>query len=137
MLIITLILCCFIISMGGSPSGERIGFAYWNNPGSFAEYLLKGNKGKFLGWWAAVVQSCFAYAGTEVVGIAFGETPNPRKNIPRAIKQTFWRICCFYILGVLVLGMSVPYTNKRLVGATKAKTSAGITRHSIGSVAVY
>lgn len=72
-----------------------------------------------------MVQACFAYTGTEVVGIAFGETPNPRKNIPHAIKQTFWRISCFYILGVTALGMAVPYTNPRLVGATKVKTSAG------------
>lgn len=57
--------------------------------------------------------------------MTFGETPNPRKNVPRAIKQTFWRIFCFYILGVLVLGMAVPYDNKQLIGATKQSTSGG------------
>ena len=119
------ILTCFIISMGGSPNHERIGFRYWNSPGAFAQYLVGGKTGYFLGWWACVCQACFAYTGTEVVGMTFGETPNPQKNIPRAVRQTFWRIACFYILGVLVLGMSVPYTNKRLVGATKSSTSAG------------
>lgn len=44
--------------------------------------------------------------------MTFGETRNPRKNVPRAVKQTFWRIACFYILGVLVLGMAVPYNNE-------------------------
>ncbi|PNP50591.1 hypothetical protein FNYG_15953 [Fusarium nygamai] len=63
--------------------------------------------------------------GTEVVGMTFGETPNPRKNVPRAVKQTFWRIACFYILGVLVLGMAVPYNNEQLIGATKQATSGG------------
>lgn len=60
--------------------------------------------------------------------MTFGETPNPRKNVPRAIKQTFWRIACFYILGVLVLGMAVPYNNERLIGATKQATSGGLSR---------
>lgn len=79
-----------------------------------------------------MVQACFAYTGTEVVGMTFGETPNPRKNIPRAVKQTFWRIACFYILGVLVLGMTVPFNNERLVGAIKTSTSAGRSQnHSL------
>lgn len=76
-------------------------------------------------------QACFAFTGTEVVGMTFGETPNPRKNIPRAVKQTFWRIACFYIIGVLVLGMAVPYDNEELIGATKQSTSAGTSMISL------
>lgn len=138
----TLIISCLVVSLGGGPSQDRIGFHYWQTPGAFAEYILEGPKGKFLGWWAAVVQACFAFVvsvrlrtlfqcsltkiqGTEVVGITFGETPNPRRNIPRAVKQTFWRISCFYILGVLVLGMSVPYNSPKLIGATQKSTSGG------------
>lgn len=71
-----------------------------------------------------MVQACFAYTGTEVVGVAFGEAPNPRKTVPKAIRQTLWRIVFFYIIGVLVLGMAIPHDNERLIGATKAKTSA-------------
>lgn len=124
LVIVTLILTCLVISLGGQPSGERIGFAYWNNPGAFGEYLVKGPTGRFLGFWACIVQACFAYTGTEVVGVAFGEAPNPRKTVPRAIRQTLWRIVFFYIIGVLVLGMAIPHNNERLIGATKAKTSA-------------
>lgn len=118
------ILTCLIIALGGGPSKTRTGFRYWNTPGAFAEYLLPGSLGKFLGFWACIVQSCFAYTGTEVVGAAFAETPNPRRNIPRAVRQTLWRIATFYVLGVFILGMVVPFNNDRLVGATKAKTSA-------------
>lgn len=125
LILIVLIFTCFIIAVGGQPSGEQPGFSYWQNPGAFAEYLFKGNLGRFLGFWAAIVQSCFAFTGTEVVGIAFGETPNPRNNVPKAVKQTAFRICFFYILGVIVLGMCVPYNNSRLLDANKAKTSAG------------
>ncbi|KAF2666119.1 hypothetical protein BT63DRAFT_377025 [Microthyrium microscopicum] len=122
--LVTLILTCFIISMGGNPHHQRTGFGYWNEPGAFAEYILKGPKGRFLGWWACMCQACFSYTGTEVVGMTFGETPNPRKNVPRAIRQTFWRITVFYVLAIVVVGMTVPYNSKELVKATSKSTSA-------------
>ncbi|KAL4970669.1 amino acid permease/ SLC12A domain-containing protein [Aspergillus stella-maris] len=118
------ILVCLIIALGGGPNHHRSGFEYWNSPGAFREYITEGPKGRFLGWWACMCQACFAYAGTEVVGMTFGETPNPRKNIPRAVKQTFWRIASFYVIGILVLGMAVPSNDDRLLGANKQSTSA-------------
>ncbi|EYB23453.1 hypothetical protein FG05_11458 [Fusarium graminearum] len=118
-----LILSTFVVAMGGGPNHDRSGFRYWRDPGAFAEYLLEGSLGRFLGFWACCCQACFGFTGTEVVGMTFGETPNPRKNVPRAVKQTFWRIACFYIIGVLVLGMAVPYDNEQLIGATKQATS--------------
>ncbi|KAM5361794.1 hypothetical protein ACJA88_014321 [Fusarium oxysporum] len=121
----TLILTCLVISVGGQPSGKKIGFSYWNDPGAFGEYLFKGPKGHLLGFWAAIVQSTFAYTGTEVVGVAFGEAPNPEKTIRKAIRQTLWRIVFFYIIGAIVLGMAVPYTSSQLIGGTKQKTGAG------------
>ncbi|KAF5011274.1 hypothetical protein FDECE_2574 [Fusarium decemcellulare] len=125
LVMVTLIITCFVISMGGQPSGKRIGFAYWKDPGAFGSYLAGGSKGRFLGWWAAMVQATFAYTGTEVVGVAFGEAPNPKKTIKKAIRQTLWRIVFFYVVGATVLGMAVPYTNDRLIGGTKQKTGAG------------
>jgi amino acid transporter len=122
--ITTLILCCFIISAGGSPSGEKVGFKYWHSPGAFGQYILGGRKGYLLGWWACMIQACFAYTGTEVVGVTFGEASNPRKTIPMAIRQTFWRILSFYVIGVWALTMAVPYTSPELVDATSKSTSA-------------
>ncbi|PLB52536.1 dicarboxylic amino acid permease [Aspergillus steynii IBT 23096] len=124
-------LTCLVIALGGGPKHDRIGFRYWNEPGAFAEYIYTGFLGRFLGFWACMVQACFAYTGTEVVGAAFAETPNPRRNIPRAVSHTLWRICVFYILGVLLLGMTVPYNDERLVGATNAKTSAAASPYVI------
>lgn len=124
LVIIMLIMTCFIISVGGQPSGEVIGFKYWHDPGAFGEYLVDGPTGRLLGFWAAMVQACFAYTGTEVVGVAFGEAPNPRRTIRVAVRQTLWRIVFFYVLGALVLGMSVPYTNDLLIGGTKKGTGA-------------
>jgi amino acid transporter len=119
-----IMITCLVIASGGGPDKDARGFRYWQRPGAFAEYLQPGALGKLLGFWACMVQSCFAYTGTEVVGVAFGETANPRKNIPSAIRQTLWRIVVFYIIGVFLLGMCVPYYDESLIGATKAKTSA-------------
>ncbi|KAJ6439302.1 amino acid transporter (predicted) [Purpureocillium lavendulum] len=119
-----MIVSCFVIAVGGGPNHDRAGFRYWTNPGAFAMYLAKGNIGRFLGFWACMCQACFSYVGIEVVGMTFGETPNPRKNVPRAIRHTFWRIAVFYVIGVLVLGMAVPSNDERLIGATKKTTSA-------------
>ncbi|CAG8947872.1 unnamed protein product [Penicillium salamii] len=123
-LLVGLILCCLILSLGGSPSGERIGFRYWKDPGAFAPYLSEGDLGRFLGFWSCIVQSAFMFMGCEVVGITYGEAKNPRKAIPRAVQQTIMRIAVFYLGGVIVLGMTVPYTNDLLLSANKEKTSA-------------
>ncbi|TLD31556.1 hypothetical protein PspLS_02204 [Pyricularia sp. CBS 133598] len=120
---IVMIFSCFVIACGGGPNRDATGFRYWNDPGAFKEYLFKGDLGRFVGFWACLIQAVFAYTGTEVVGMTFGEVKNPRKNIPIAVKQTFWRIACFYILGILFLGMTVPSNSDQLLGALKKGTS--------------
>lgn len=52
----------------------------------------------------------FAYAGTEMVGVAAGETKDPRRVIPRAINGVIWRIAVFYCGSVLLLVMVLPWT---------------------------
>ncbi|MFC9612783.1 amino acid permease [Streptomyces sp. NPDC056938] len=52
----------------------------------------------------------FAYAAIEMVGIAAGETANPRKVIPRAINSVSWRIVLFYVGSVLLLVLLLPWT---------------------------
>lgn len=125
LVIVMLILMCLVIALGGGPDHHRTGFWYWHTPGAFAEYLQPGALGRFLGVWNSLVQSTFAYIGTELVGVAFGETPNPRRNVPRAVNQTLLRIVLFYVCGVLVLGMAVPYNSPDLIAASSAKASGG------------
>lgn len=52
----------------------------------------------------------FSFQGTELVGIAAGESENPEKTIPKAINTIFWRILIFYIGTILVVGALIPYT---------------------------
>lgn len=57
----------------------------------------------------------FSFQGTEFVGIAAGETENPGRNIPKAVRQIFWRILLFYVLTIVVIGLLIPYTDPRLL----------------------
>ena len=64
------------------------------------------------------VTAAFAFAGTELVGLAAAETANPRKSLPTAVKQVFWRITLFYIVSLTLVGLLVPYTEERLLTAS-------------------
>jgi amino acid transporter len=70
-LIIGLIITNIIISAGGGPTKEKIGFKYWKNPGPFVQYLgITGTLGRFLGFWATLTRAAFSYIGSEIVAIA-------------------------------------------------------------------
>ena len=49
----------------------------------------------------------FSFQGTEMVGVAAGESKDPKKTIPIAIKQIFWRILLFYILCIFIISTFV------------------------------
>jgi yeast amino acid transporter len=72
------------------------------------------------------VTAAFAFAGTELVGLAAAETANPRKSLPTAVKQVFWRILLFYIVSLTLVGLLVRYDNPQLLngsGSADAKAS--------------
>lgn len=53
----------------------------------------------------------FSFQGTELVGVAAGESEDPAKNIPKAINTIFWRILLFYMGTIFVVGALIPYTD--------------------------
>lgn len=57
----------------------------------------------------------FSFQGTELIGIAAGESEDPAKNIPRSVRQVFWRILLFYVLAILVISLIIPYTAPELL----------------------
>jgi len=59
----------------------------------------------------------FSFQGTELVGIAAGESENPKKNVPKAINTVFWRILIFYIGALAIIGFILPYTDPNLLKA--------------------
>ncbi|KAF7526105.1 hypothetical protein PCG10_004336 [Penicillium crustosum] len=117
LLSIGLILYTFIVMLGGNPLGDRFGFRYWNEPGAFNEYYKTGDTGKFLGVLAAVITASFTIAGPDYVSMAAGETMNPRKVLPKAFNGVFYRLTAFFVLGVLCVGILVPYNDKTMADA--------------------
>jgi amino acid transporter len=106
-----------VLNCGGGPEGGYIGGKYWKDPGAF-------NNG-FKGLCSVFVNAAFAFAGTELVGLAAAETANPRKSLPTAIKQVFWRIALFYVVCLTLVGLLVPYNNKKLLsGSSSADAKA-------------
>lgn len=57
----------------------------------------------------------FSFQGTEMLGIAAGESENPEVAIPKATKAVFWRILIFYVLAIAVVGFMIPYTDESLL----------------------
>ena len=112
-----LMLLMLIITAGGSPSGEVIGFKFWRDPGPMNEYLEGGALGRFLAFLKVFIQATFAYGGSEMVVVASGETENPRRNIPKAIRRVFWRILIFYVLSLFLVGLCVSSKDRHLLNA--------------------
>ncbi|MGM0878954.1 MAG: amino acid permease [Bacillota bacterium] len=50
----------------------------------------------------------FSFQGTELIGIAAGESEDPEKTIPKAIRQTVWRTLFFFVLSVFLLAGMIP-----------------------------
>lgn len=113
--IVGLIILGIILDAGGGPDHDAIGFRYWRNPGPFVQYLkIEGSLGRFLGFWAVLIQAAFSYIGTEITAITAGEAKNPKKSLPSAIRGVAVRICMFYILGTFVIGLLVASDDPRL-----------------------
>ncbi|KXJ92444.1 amino acid permease [Microdochium bolleyi] len=113
--VIGFILLGIVLNIGGTPNSGYIGGTYWHTPGAFHN--------GFKGLCSVFVDAAFAFAGTELVGLAAAETENPRKSLPTAIKQVFWRITLFYVVALTLVGLLVPYNDTRLLAATQKGNS--------------
>lgn len=56
----------------------------------------------------------FAFNGTEMIGIAAGETENPEKNVPKAIHAAVWRLMIFFVGTIIVISSLLPYQDAGL-----------------------
>jgi yeast amino acid transporter len=114
LLVIGVIIMGLVIDLGGVPGQPRLGFHYWKEPGPFVEYIANGSWGNFLGFWAVMSNAVYSFAGVESLAMAAAETKNPRRNIPKACKRVFVRVTIFYVLSVLIVGMTVSSDNPNL-----------------------
>ena len=104
----------FILAGCGMIAGlinhEPVGFKNWSV-----------GDGPFHGGWLAVfgafIVAGFSFQGTELIGIAAGESHEPHKTIPKAVKQIFWRILLFFVLSIIVISLLIPYTADQLASS--------------------
>ncbi|KAI1823971.1 general amino acid permease [Xylaria intraflava] len=113
----------FVTMVGGNPKGYAYGFYYWQNPGSFVEYLVPGNTGRFLGFLSAMIQASFTMVGPEFISMTAPEAENPRKLMRRAFSSFVWRLMFFFIGGALCVGIVIPYNDELLAKYTSGNTS--------------
>jgi amino acid transporter len=60
-----LIIVSIVITAGGGPNHEAIGFRFWNETGGFVQYDgIPGKWGRFLGFFAVLISAAFAFIGT-------------------------------------------------------------------------
>lgn len=114
----------------GAGQQGPVGFRYWRNPGAWGDGSGPWDgttsniaTGRFLAWLSSLISALFTFSGVELIGVSVGESANPRKTVPSAIKKVIWRIIIFYILSVFFMGLLVPYNDPAL-NSTKSVASS-------------
>ncbi len=99
-----------VAMIAGIMGGESPGFENWTT-----------GEAPFVGGWLSIISifmvAGFSFQGTEMVGVAAGESENPRRDVPKAIHSVFWRILLFYVGAFIVIGFLIPYTDLNLLRA--------------------
>ncbi|KAI8984265.1 amino acid permease/ SLC12A domain-containing protein [Mycotypha africana] len=118
LIVFVFIIIAILVTSGAVGEGP-IGFKFWNDPGPF------GVNG--IGTLNVLLSAGFSFMGTEIVGITAAEAKNPTKTVPRAIRNTFWRIIFFYIVTILLIGLCIPYTDPNLSNSDDNPATASFT----------
>ncbi|KUI72436.1 hypothetical protein VM1G_07615 [Cytospora mali] len=107
---------CAILLNTGAIGGHYIGFQYWKDPGPIANGIN--------GFGQCFLLAAVYYCGTEMLALTAAESKNPTRDLPRAIKQTFWRILIIFMGLVFFAGILVPSDSPDLLtAATKSGKS--------------
>lgn len=108
--VVGFIIVSIVLAAGGGPNGHHRGAEYWHNPGPFAH--------GFKGVVSVFVTAAFSFGGTELVGLTAAEADQPRKSLPKATKQVFWRILLFYMVSLTLITFLVPSSSPDLFGGS-------------------
>ncbi|QRN41455.1 MAG: amino acid permease [Neisseriaceae bacterium] len=62
--------------------------------------------------WAGIFTTMllvnFSFTGTELIAVAAGESEEPQKSVPKAIKATFWRLLIMFIGTITIIAFLFP-----------------------------
>lgn len=59
----------------------------------------------------------YAFSGSELIGVAAGETKDPAKNIPRALRSTVLRLLILFVGSITVIAAILPYEQAGLTSS--------------------
>ncbi|MCF6807264.1 amino acid permease [Thiotrichales bacterium 19S9-12] len=77
----------------------------------------------FAGFVAVFLVAGFSFQGSELIGISAGETKNPTKSIPKAVRSVFWRLFLFYVLATLFISLLLPFNDPALAQQDSVESS--------------
>lgn len=99
------------------------GFENWT-----LEDPSSGEKAPFIGGIGGVIGifmvAAFSFSNTEIVGLSAAESENPKKDVPKAIKNVFWRLLIFYLGTIIVVATLIPFTEPTLLEAAEDNVAA-------------
>ena len=103
-----------VLMITGIIGGQSPGISNWTT-----------GEAPFVGGWVSIISvfmiAGFSFQGTELVGVTAGESANPRRDMPRAIRTVFWRIMLFYIGAIVIIGFLLPYTDPSLLASANSE----------------
>lgn len=104
--------CIFgiVCAAGGGPTHHYFGTHYWFDPGSFNYETSTAAKNTM----NVFISAAFAMSGIELAGVASTESKYPQKSLPKAVRQTMYRVTLFYIVSLVICFCLVPWTDPRL-----------------------
>ena len=105
-----------------------------NDPVGFKNFFADDApfNGGFFALFGIFLAAGFSFQGTEMLGVTAGETEDPAKNIPKAVRSVFWRIILFYILAIGAIGLLIPYTDERLLSDSIATSPFTLVFENLG-----
>ncbi|KAJ5601232.1 proline permease PrnB [Penicillium lagena] len=108
-MLIGMIILSIILAAGGGPSGDRVGFRYWNNPGPANAWIVEGSTGRFVSFLGVLISVVLPLSfAAEMVAVCSGETSNPQRTVPKAAKAFIVRLIVFYVLPILGVTLTCP-----------------------------
>lgn len=112
--IVVVVISFIVISAGGAPTHQRTGFHWWN-----VDPFTHGFKG-----FLSVLSTCvFALAGAELGGLTAAEAADPRRSVSKAVNTIWMRLAFFYLIGSLVITITVSPKDPDLFGNSGVSAS--------------
>ncbi|MET9657594.1 amino acid permease [Streptomyces sp. NPDC006510] len=97
-----LVIAAAILIFGFGPLGDTASLSnIWTHGGFFPH----GTAGPLLALQVVV----FAFVGVELLGVTAGESQDPQKTLPSAVRRVIWRIALFYLGALIAIMALVPW----------------------------